>query len=220
MRWSPPNPRNRFLPTRRLMSEGRLFIVTAPSGAGKTSLLRELLNREERLAVSISHTTRPMRKGEEDGVDYYFVSPEEFERIKGQGGFLEHAEVFGNRYGTSRAEVERLQNEGLDVILEIDWQGAQLVRQKIPEAVGIFILPPSLAVLEARLRDRGTDNDDVISRRLDQARSDILHCKDFEHCVINDDFEEAVERLRSLIRNPSQADEDPRPCHERVLKTS
>lgn len=202
------------------MSEGRLFIVTAPSGAGKTSLIRELLRREERLAVSISHTTRPVRNGEEDGVDYYFVPPEEFERISGQDGFLERAEVFGHLYGTSRAEVGRLQGEGLDVILEIDWQGAQLVRQKMSEAVGIFILPPSLAVLEARLRDRGTDDDDVISRRLDQARSDILHCRDFEHCVINDDFEEAVEQLRSLIQNPDQTDDDPRPCHERILETS
>ena len=202
------------------MSKGRLFIVTAPSGAGKTSLIRELLNREERLAVSISHTTRPMRKGEEDGVDYYFVSPEEFEQISGQDGFLERAEVFDHLYGTSRTEVERLQSEGLDVILEIDWQGAQLVRQKMPEAVSIFILPPSLAVLEARLRNRGTDDDGVISQRLAQARSDILHCQDFEHCVINDDFEEAVEQLRSLIQNPNQADDDPRPCHERVLETS
>ncbi len=202
------------------MSEGRLFIVTAPSGAGKTSLIRELLSREERLAVSISHTTRPMRKGEEDGVDYYFVSPEEFERISRQDGFLERAEVFDHLYGTSRTEVERLRSEGLDVILEIDWQGAQLVRQKMPEAVGIFILPPSLAVLEARLRNRGTDDDGVISQRLAQARSDILHCQDFEHCVINDDFEEAIERLRSLIQNPNQTDDDPRPCHKRVLETS
>ena len=202
------------------MSEGRLFIVTAPSGAGKTSLIRELLNREERLAVSISHTTRPMRKGEEDGVDYYFVSPEEFERISGQDGFLERAEVFDHLYGTSRTEVERLRSEGLDVILEIDWQGAQLVRQKMPEAVGIFILPPSFAVLEARLRNRGTDDDSVISQRLAQARSDILHCQDFEHCVINDDFEEAIEQLRSLIQNPNQTDDDPRPCHKRVLGTS
>jgi len=197
-----------------------LFIVTAPSGAGKTSLIRELLSREERLAVSISHTTRPMRKGEEDGVDYYFVSPEEFEQINGQNGFLERAEVFDHLYGTSRTEVERLQSEGLDVILEIDWQGAQRVRQKMPEAVSIFILPPSLSVLEARLRNRGTDDDGVISQRLAQARSDILHCRDFDHCVINDDFEEAVEQLRSLIQNPNQADDNPRPCHERILGTS
>ena len=199
------------------MSEGRLFIVTAPSGAGKTSLIRELLDREQRLAVSISHTTRPMRKGEKDGVDYYFVSPEEFERISEQNGFLERAEVFGHLYGTSRAEVERLQGKGRDVILEIDWQGAQRVRQKIPEAIGIFILPPSIAVLEARLRGRNTDDDEVISKRLAQARSDILHCQDFEHCVVNDDFDGAVEQLRSLIQNPDQADDDPRPCHERVL---
>ena len=197
-----------------------MFIVTAPSGAGKTSLIRELLSREERLAVSISHTTRPMRKGEEDGVDYYFVSPEEFAQINGQNGFLERAEVFDHLYGTSRTEVERLQSEGLDVILEIDWQGAQRVRQKMPEAVSIFILPPSLSVLEARLRNRGTDDDGVISQRLAQARSDILHCRDFDHCVINDDFEEAVEQLRSLIQNPNQADDNPRPCHERILGTS
>ena len=197
-----------------------MFIVTAPSGAGKTSLIRELLRREERLAVSISHTTRPVRKGEEDGVDYYFVSPEEFERISEQNGFLERAEVFGHLYGTSRAEVERLQGKGLDVILEIDWQGAQLVRQKVSEAVSIFILPPSLAVLEARLRNRGTDDAGVISQRLAQARSDILHCQDFEHCVINDDFEEAVEQLQSLIQDPNQTDDDPRPCHERVLEVS
>ena len=202
------------------MSEGRLFIVTAPSGAGKTSLIRELLSREERLAVSISHTTRPMRKGEENSVDYYFVSPEEFEQISEQDGFLERAEVFDHRYGTSRTEVERLQSEGFDVILEIDWQGAQRVRQKMPEAVSIFILPPSLAVLEARLRNRGTDDDGVISQRLAQARSDILHCRDFDHCVINDDFEEAVEQLRTLIQNPDQSDDDPRPCHERVSEAS
>lgn len=202
------------------MTEGRLFIVTAPSGAGKTSLIRELLRREKHLSVSISHTTRPARKGEEDGVDYYFVSPEEFERISGQGGFLERAEVFGHQYGTARTEVERLQNKGLDVILEIDWQGAQLVRQKMPEAVGIFILPPSLAVLEARLRSRNTDNDAVIAQRLDQARSDILHCEDFEYCLINDDFEEAVQQLHSLIQDPDQIDNDPRPCHERVLEKS
>ena len=202
------------------MSEGRLFIVTAPSGAGKTSLIRELLCREERLAVSISHTTRPIRRGEKDGVDYYFVPPEEFEQISEQDGFLECAEVFDYLYGTSRAEVDRLQGEGLDVILEIDWQGARLVRQKMPEAVSIFILPPSLAVLEARLRNRGTDDAGVISQRLAQAWSDILHCEDFEHCVINDDFEDAVEQLRSLIQDPSQTDDDPRPCHERVLETS
>lgn len=200
------------------MSDGRLFIVAAPSGAGKTSLIRELLRREKRLAVSVSHTTRPIRKGEKDRVDYYFVSPEEFGQIGEKDGFLERAEVFGHQYGTSRAEIERLRSEGLGVILEIDWQGARLVRAKVPEAVGIFILPPSLAVLEARLRRRNTDDDSVISQRLAQARSDILHCRDFEHCVINDDFEEAVGRLQALIRNPGQADDDPRPCHERILE--
>ena len=202
------------------MTDGRLFIVSAPSGAGKTSLIRELLRQEERLAVSTSHTTRPMRSGERDGVDYYFVSPEEFEQLSGQDGFLERAEVFGNQYGTSRMEVERLRHQGQDVILEIDWQGARLVREKVPEAISIFILPPSLTVLEERLRHRNTDDDDVISQRLAQARSDILHCQDFEHCLINDNFGETVKQLHALIRNPERAENDPRPCYERVLEDS
>ena len=202
------------------MTDGRLFIMSAPSGAGKTSLVRALLEREESLAVSVSHTTRPMRPGEEDGVHYYFVTMEAFEQLSGQDGFLEQAEVFGNQYGTSRMEVERLQQQGKDVILEIDWQGAQLVRQRVEDAIGIFILPPSLAVLEKRLRQRDTDDAEVIARRLAQARDDIQQCRDFEHCVTNDDFEETVGRLREILRQPEQPDPNPQPCYERVLDDS
>ena len=200
------------------MIDDRLFIVSAPSGAGKTSLIKELLHREKHVAVCVSHTTRPMRKGEKDGLDYYFVPPDEFERLNQENEFIEQAEIFNNRYGTSRTEIERLQNQGLAVILEIDWQGARLVREKIPEAISIFILPPSLAALKARLRARDTDDDAIISRRLAQAKSDILHCQDFDHCLMNDNFEEAVNRLRKLIQDPGQADDDPRPCYERVLE--
>ena len=199
------------------MSEGRLFVFTAPSGAGKTSLVRALLEREERLAVSVSHTTRPRRSDERDGEDYHFVAAAEFAAMIRDGAFLEHAEVFGHRYGTSLAEVARLRDAGRDVILEIDWQGARAVRQQAPEAIGVFILPPSLDALAARLRGRGSDPEDVIARRLAQARDDILRCREFAHCVMNDDFEEAAARLQTLLRDPaSWTDPDPRPCPKRV----
>lgn len=199
------------------MREGRLFVFTAPSGAGKTSLVRALLEREERLAVSVSHTTRPRRAAERDGADYHFVAAAAFAAMARRGEFLEHAEVFGHRYGTARAEVARLRAAGRDVILEIDWQGARAVRRQAPEAIGVFILPPSLDALAARLRGRGSDAEDVIARRLAQARADILHCREFAHCVVNDDFAATAERLRALLRDPAGwADPDPRPCPERV----
>ena len=199
------------------MSEGRLFVFTAPSGAGKTSLVRALLERGERLAVSVSHTTRPRRPDERDGEDYHFVAAAEFAAMARRGEFLEHAEVFGHRYGTARAEVARLRGAGRDVILEIDWQGARAVRRQVPEAIGVFILPPSLDALAARLRGRGSDPADVIARRLAQARDDILRCREFTHCVMNDDFGTAAERLQALLRDPAGwTDPDPRPCPERV----
>lgn len=199
------------------MTEGRLFVFTAPSGAGKTSLVRALLEREARLAVSISHTTRPRRPAERDGEDYHFVAADAFAAMAGRGEFLEHAEVFGHRYGTARAEVARLRGAGRDVILEIDWQGARAVRRQAPEAIGVFILPPSLDALAARLRGRGSDPEDVIARRLAQARADILHCREFAHCVVNDDFEATAARLRALLRDPAGwSDPDARPCAERV----
>ena len=199
------------------MTEGRLFVFTAPSGAGKTSLVRALLEREERLAVSVSHTTRPRRPAERDGEDYHFVAAAAFAAMAERGEFLEHAEVFGHRYGTARTEVARLRDAGRDVILEIDWQGARAVRRQAPEAIGVFILPPSLDALAARLRGRGSDPEDVIARRLAQARADILHCREFAHCVVNDDFEATAECLRALLRDPAGwTDPDARPCPERV----
>ena len=199
------------------MSEGRLFVFTAPSGAGKTTLVRALLEREERLAVSVSHTTRPRRPDERDGEDYHFVAAAEFAAMAKRGEFLEYAEVFGHRYGTARAEVARLRGAGRDVILEIDWQGARAVRRQAPEAIGVFILPPSLDALAARLRGRGSDPEDVIARRLAQARGDIQHCREFTHCVMNDDFETAAARLQALLRDPAGwTDPDPRPGPERV----
>ena len=199
------------------MSEGRLFVFTAPSGAGKTTLVRALLEREQRLAVSVSHTTRPRRPDERDGEDYHFVAAAEFAAMVRRGEFLEHAEVFGHRYGTARAEVARLRGAGRDVILEIDWQGARAVRRQAPEAIGVFILPPSLDALAARLRGRGSDPEDVIARRLAQARGDILHCREFTHCVMNDDFETAAAHLQALLRDPAGwTDPDPRSGPERV----
>ncbi len=200
------------------MPEGRLFIITAPSGAGKTSLVREMLRRNAQLAVSVSHTTRTKRPGDEEGVDYYFVSREEFADLIARDAFWEHAEVFGYHYGTSRTEVARHTEAGRSVILEIDWQGAQLVRAQMPEAISIFILPPSIDTLEQRLRGRGTDSSEVIQRRLGEARDEIRHCGDFEHCVMNDDFEAAAAQLQRILENPEQVEPytEARPCHAQV----
>ncbi|MBI3775288.1 MAG: guanylate kinase [Gammaproteobacteria bacterium] len=178
---------------------GSLFIVTAPSGAGKTSLVKALLEKTSGLEVSVSYTTRKPRPGEHDGVHYHFVDVPAFERMIMQGLFLEHAKVFENYYGTSREKVaERLQHS-VDLILEIDWQGARQVRTFFPNAVGIFVLPPSRAVLEQRLRNRNTDSDAVINRRLQDAVSDMSHYAEFEFVVINDDFERALADMRTIV---------------------
>jgi len=178
---------------------GSLFIVTAPSGAGKTSLVKALLEKTAGLHVSVSYTTRKPRPGEQDGVHYHFVDAPTFERMIAQGVFLEHAKVFENYYGTSREKVaERLQH-GVDLILEIDWQGARQVRTFFPNAIGIFVLPPSRAVLEQRLRNRQTDSDDVINRRLREAVSDISHYAEFEFVVVNDVFERALLELQAIV---------------------
>ncbi len=179
---------------------GILYVVSAPSGAGKTSLVRALVERVPGLSLSVSHTTRRPRPGEEDGVHYHFVDLETFDRMAAAGAFLEHAWVFGHRYGTSRAWVEGRLAEGVDVILEIDWQGARQVRAALPEAVGVFILPPSLEVLEQRLRGRGQDSEEVIRRRLAEAVEEMAHYGEYDYVVVNEVFEEALADLEAVVR--------------------
>jgi guanylate kinase len=178
-----------------------LLIVSAPSGTGKTSLVRALLEATPDLAVAVSHTTRAPRPGEEDGVHYHFVAADRFAAMVAQGAFLEHAQVFGHRYGTSRGEVERLQGGGADVILEIDWQGARQVRAARPDALSVFVVPPSLAALEARLRGRGQDSEAVIAGRLAKSREELGHYGEFDYLVVNDDFDVALGDLGCLVRS-------------------
>lgn len=183
------------------MPHGTLFIVTAPSGAGKTSLVNALVERDQTLRVSVSHTTRPARPGEINGQDYHFVSDKEFMTMLGDGAFLESATVYGNRYGTSEAWVKAQLANGINVILEIDWQGAAQVRNLKPDACSIFILPPSLEVLQQRLQARKQDDADTIARRMQQAREQISHVAEADFIVVNDDFETALADLRAIIRS-------------------
>ena len=182
------------------MTLGTLFIVAAPSGAGKTSLVAALLKADLAVRLSISFTTRAPRPGEVDGQDYNFVSVSDFATMRARGDFLESAEVHGNLYGTSREWVAGRLAAGEDILLEIDWQGATQVRRLMPGAVGIFVLPPSVATLEQRLRSRGSDSDDVIARRLAAAREEIAHLAEFDYVIINDRFEPAVQDLVSIVR--------------------
>ena len=178
---------------------GNLFIVAAPSGAGKTTLVRHLLESDKQIGVSISHTTRRPRPGEENGREYHFVDvPSFLERI-GHGEFLEWAEVHGNYYGTSKKWIESEMSSGRDVLLEIDWQGAQQVRKVFPQAIGIFVLPPSMAILQARLSGRGTDPDEVIARRIAAARDEMRHVDEFDYVIINDDLQQASGDLQSIV---------------------
>ncbi|MBC8649841.1 guanylate kinase [Pseudomonas sp. MTM4] len=181
-------------------STGTLYIVSAPSGAGKTSLVKALLDAQPQVRVSVSHTTRPVRPGEVDGVNYHFVSREEFlERLQ-HDEFLEHAEVFGNLYGTSQRWVEQTLDEGYDLILEIDWQGAQQVRRLMPQAKSIFILPPTQEALRQRLTNRGQDSDEVIDKRMREAVSEMAHYVEYDYLVINDDFAHALIDLQAIFR--------------------
>ncbi|MBB6340810.1 guanylate kinase [Pseudomonas fluvialis] len=182
------------------MSIGNLYIVSAPSGAGKTSLVKALLEAEPRVRVSVSHTTRAMRPGEVDGVNYHFVSREQFTAMLEQDAFLEHAQVFDNFYGTSQHWVEQTLAEGYDLILEIDWQGAQQVRRLLPQAKSIFILPPTQEALRHRLTNRGQDSGEIIERRMRDAVSEMSHYVEFDYLVINDDFGHALEDLKAIFR--------------------
>ena len=190
---------------------GRLFVIAAPSGAGKTSLVRALMEQVPTLRFSVSYTTRPKRPAELDGKDYFFVSHEEFEHMVAAGEFLEYARVFENYYGTSRQQVEESLASGQDLILEIDWQGAAQIRRAMPESVSVFILPPSRAELERRLRGRGTDSEEVIARRLGEAANDMKHWEEFDYVVVNDDFDRAVSELQGTVMEAGKAARRDRP---------
>ena len=177
-----------------------LFIVSAPSGAGKTSLLRELLSQDQGLSLSVSHTTRAMRPGEENGVHYHFVEVPAFQELVGQGAFIEHAQVFDNYYGTSEAAVRDQLAAGQDVVVEIDWQGAQQVRKRFPEAVSIFVAPPSIEALRERLSGRGQDSEEIIDRRMRDAQAELSHYPEYDYLVINDDFALALQELGEIVR--------------------
>lgn len=194
------------------MTPGTLYLISAPSGAGKTSLVKALVqdsqgdnledkSNEQKLCVSVSHTTRAIRTGENDGINYHFVSPAYFIKMRDNNDFLEHAEVFGNYYGTSQSWVESRLAQGWDVILEIDWQGAAQVQALLPQAIGVFILPPSLPALRERLTLRGQDDSSVIEERMAEAVNEISHFEQAHYLVINDNFNTALDDMKSIIRS-------------------
>ncbi len=183
------------------MNKGLLILVSAPSGAGKTSLVNAALEKDENLIVSISHTTRSQRPGEEDGVQYHFVDKTTFADMRSTGDFLEHAEVFDNYYGTAKSHVEGLQATGRDVVLEIDWQGADQVRTLVPDVLSIFILPPSEAVLRDRLNSRGQDSAETIERRLREARLEMAQAPKYNYILVNDDFDATVDEFLSIVKS-------------------
>ena len=183
------------------MNLGKLFIITAPSGAGKTTLVHELASQDKNLSVSVSHTTRPARVGEENGVNYHFIEKSEFTTRLSEGDFLESAEVYGYHYGTSKLWVSEQLNKGLDVILEIDWQGAQQIRKLYPDTCSIFILPPSIEALTERLTERAQDDSETIDNRMQQAQGVMKHVAEANFVVVNDDFQAALQDIRAIIRS-------------------
>lgn len=183
----------------RLAHSGSMIIVSAPSGAGKTSLIHGLLRRDARCRLSVSYTTRAARSGERDGVDYHFVDRAQFQQQLAQGDFMEHAEVFGNLYGTSRSATQALLAAGFDVLLEIDWQGAQKIRQLFPDTHSVFVLPPSLLALEQRLRQRGQDSNEVISARMAAARTELCHWQEYDFLLVNDVYDTTLDHFHAII---------------------
>ena len=190
---------------------GLLFVIAAPSGAGKTSLVRALMEREPSLAFSVSFTTRPRRAGEVDGRDYHFIDEQRFSQMVREDAFVEHARVFGHHYGTGRQQVEQALAAGKHLILEIDWQGARQVRERVAEAVDVFILPPSRAVLEQRLRGRRTDSPEVIERRLRESVEEMSHWAEFRYVVVNDDFAQALDEMTAIVHGEGEALRSTRP---------
>lgn len=194
-----------------MKNRARLFVIAAPSGAGKTTLVKALVERNPELRFSVSYTTRKRRETELHGRDYLFVDQAEFVRLRDAGEMLESAIVFDNRYGTSRSQIEQLLSEGHHVILEIDWQGARQVRESMPESIDIFILPPSAAELERRLRGRRTDSEEVINRRLRDALGDMSHWQEFDFVIINDDLETAIDELEGILKGGREANRTSNP---------
>ncbi len=187
-----------------MVAKANLFVVSAPSGAGKTSLLKQLIKELTNVQTAISHTTRSKRESEVDGKDYHFVTAEEFNSLIEQKAFHEYAIVFGNLYGTSKSSITEQINRGIDVILEIDWQGAGQIKEQIPKSCSIFILPPSRSALESRLKGRGQDDDSVINQRMSEAISEMSHYNEYDYLVINDDFSIAVEEIKAIIQAERQ----------------
>jgi guanylate kinase len=181
------------------MNKGKLYIISAPSGAGKTSLVKKLVSKLNSIIVSVSHTTRQMREGEIDGKDYFFIDVETFRTMQGGNAFLECAHVFDNFYGTAQQTVEDNLMQGYDVILEIDWQGAQQVRELIPDSISIFILPPSIKALRERLEARGKDDADIIARRMRDAVTEMSHYSEFDYLIVNDNFNVALDAIKSIV---------------------
>lgn len=200
-----------------MAGRGHLYVIAAPSGAGKTSLLHALMQRRPTLSFSVSCTTRAPRAHELDGRDYHFIGREEFERLVAAGEFIEHADVFGNLYGTRQSVVASALAEGRNLLLEIDWQGARQVREHLPEAVQIFILPPSRAELEARLRKRKTDSEQAIARRLADSVSEMSHWREFDYVVVNRDFEQALAALEAIFDGRGEASRPDRPGLEALV---
>lgn len=181
------------------MITGKLYIISAPSGAGKTSLIKKLIPALDNIMVSVSHTTRKQRPGETEAIDYFFMPETEFKAMMQQQAFLEFAQVFDNFYGTAQSTVENSLNQGNDVILEIDWQGAEQIRRLLPEAISIFILPPSTNILNQRLQERGQDSKETIARRMQDAKTEMSHFAEYDYLIINDDFNTALTELKSII---------------------
>ena len=181
-----------------------LIVISAPSGAGKTSLVQAMVAKFDHLVASVSHTTRNQREGEVHGKDYFFVSPAEFRKMRDADKFLEHAEVFGNLYGTSIDQIRAQQEQGLDVILEIDWQGARNIRQRMKNVLSVFVLPPSFDTLRERLEGRGQDDDEVIQERMDAAMAEMSHFDEYEFLIVNDDFETACDELAGILTQKGQ----------------
>ncbi len=194
-----------------MAGRGHLYVIAAPSGAGKTSLMRALLERRPAVAFSVSCTTRAPRANEQDGRDYHFIDRAEFERLIAADEFIEHADVFGNLYGTRKSTVDAALAEGRDLILEIDWQGARQVRKRLPEAIQVFILPPSRKELETRLRKRAADSPQAIARRLAESDSEISHWREFDYVIVNRDFDRALAELEAIFDGRGEASRQDRP---------